>query len=195
MNNLQKIKLSVFLILLLLCDNVFVTFAQQNLKDTDLLFKDFCKQLSEKDLLEGSYIKTATDFYAFLLDHRKDTTLARIVILTKSDPLKNKLYPDITKNISQNLNWPYHSFIYFDGKVYDPIFSSTGIEPENYLQYFSKNDPNPEKIMVFSFQIADAIYFLGKDPESDMPRLKTFESVNLNEFLEAPYKKSQRKKK
>jgi hypothetical protein len=163
--------------------------------DVERLYRQFTGSMSEKELARGSYISHSTDFYSILLDNKIDTRTARIVILIKPDFKESPLEPAREKMTFQLKGyWPYHSFLIFEGKVYDPAYCRPGADLADYFADFWNKDRQREQIQVYSFQLKHVPIFMGFKKPGGSPKLAGFLPVSIEELLKNPQHVSRSRK-
>ena len=184
----------IFVTITLMLVSYFPAYAQNTARAGEI-FAGYCSSLSNKELQEGSYIENAINIYAKILENGLSTTKARIVIILKENYKKNHLSPNTEYlKLKPDESWPYHSFVVYDNKVFDPScnlsFNKTSIK--NYFETLWQDDYKNNELRVFAFQLRHIPEFMGIT-DNKRPRLTRFKSVSLNYYLNHPMHLSQKK--
>jgi hypothetical protein len=185
-------------ILLLTINLILFSFLQlyaQNIARAGEIFARYCSDLSNEELLTGSYIENAIDLYGEFLENGIDTSKARIVIILKNNYKKNSLNPDQDYlKFKLDEKWPYHSFVVYRNKALDPScnlsFHQASIK--NYFATLWNKESQKGELRVFAFQLMHIPEFMGIT-SNKKPKLTRFESVSLNYYLKNPMHISQKK--
>ena len=103
---------------------------------------------SQKTIDHQNCLKLSTDLYINLMEKGLDTTRARLVFILVNPYKRNvsKLTPNRQYLCySSKTHWDWHSFLFFDGKAYDPFCSEFGIELNRYYEIFWKKQKFTKK--------------------------------------------------
>ncbi|GAB4274863.1 MAG: hypothetical protein Kow0029_15510 [Candidatus Rifleibacteriota bacterium] len=186
MNSTKKISIIFLLVMIPFC-----AFAAES---ADKVFAGFLAGLDAKSLENGSYIKNSTDFYSLLLENKIDTSSARIVLLVSPEPVSKSLSPDESwLSLPLAEPWPYHSFVSYQGKAYDPNFKEKVREIKDYFRKLWQYGTKDQHINVYSFQLRHVPQFMGT-LNGKTPKLQSFEPVTIEFFINNPHHISKRKK-
>ena len=149
------------------------------------IYQDYLTEVGT-DFDNGNSIEKSSNIYFGLLDSRIDTSKARLIIILKpisrsrAARLKpNKAY--IRGKMPSNLIW--HSFIMFDGKIFDISFNENDHCMINYFDKLWKEDKTQLKIM--SVMLKDLIE-VSRTISGGMTRIFEYEMISLKQLIENP---------
>lgn len=126
------------------------------------LYATFEKSIEAKVITQANSLKLTTSFYSKLLDSSITTSLARIIIMVNSkNRVLKQMYPSKKyMRGKKNESWYWHSFILYNGIVFDTRFKIAPCKLRKYFDIVWNNDKNLKNFSIYSIQMKDLIYFM-----------------------------------
>jgi hypothetical protein len=151
---------------------------------------------SQKTIDHQNCLKLSTDLYINLMEKGLDTTKARLVFILVNPYKRNvsKLTPNLQYLCySSKTHWDWHSFLFFNGKAYDPFCSEFGIELNRYYETFWKKQKFTKNHLVYSVRMKDFSQIAGLTQSGRKAKIFGFAPITFLDYIKNPYHKSKKK--